>query len=650
MTKRIARFLVLTALTVCRPVLATVQIFPTFSIPVVTRDAILIAGPDSRRLLCLEPSGAVRWTHDVRELSSFGSFDDRDFFVQDGRRVFRLNARTGAPAPLITLGAEEAIAIDPQANIAWSASTGVSKRFVFRDPHTLRPLWRDDRIESVTAFDDKSLYALTAVRHPDAESEGFTMSDATIRKVDRTTGRTIWSHALHDGQTIETRGTIIGGYLAIVDGYMPTSVTVLDTTSGKVVRDVASTDWGSRGVFDVDKKSADEAFVLETMRTPDPDRLTTVSFPDLSPKSSIALPAKENLFFYIEGDVLVTSGIYSAAGFNLIDGTKLWEIGHQVLMTRPVHGALYASRSDRKNDVAILESIDLQTGAETIVYSEPLPESLTAAVRERAEKEWREKADKERAARDKARNAEEEKLRPAIGSEICLRYDRSGMLDIREYWILQKDGTAEYVDADRNSPAMRMRGRWWKTSDGGYEIRGTPLVRSVETERLSVDIGVNANIPLLADLRDVLEAFVQTHSGNVTAEDLRTLAVRAPGCPPEASPYCSGENERLLDVFARDPIKPDVSVSDLASLIEAIDRYRKNLADADVLRFRLRSYRRFTFADWIDAHSYWRHKPGDAESEIDSSEVHAPAMFIVAPCSEVAETLHGFGNAIVIEH
>src|SRR5262249_15641023 len=154
------------------------------------------------------------------------------------------------------------------------------------------------------------------------------------------------------------------------------------------------------------------------------------------------------------------SGIYSVAAFDFANGTKLWEIDHQLLIGRPNHGVLYASRS--VGDEAVLERVDLATGSESPIYKEQLPAELTMAARQREQEKWEALHQRSEAAKERRltqeREAAEKTEREHARKEICLRFDNSGMLDVREYWILHPGGEAEYIDAGRNFSLFRTKG------------------------------------------------------------------------------------------------------------------------------------------------------------------------------------------------
>src|SRR5450755_4528778 len=102
---------------VASPVVADVEVFPTFSEPVVAGESVLIASPDSKRLVCIDGAGHVRWTKVIRKLVSFGLLDEDHFYAQDGRRVSRLTIEKGARSPIITLPAGESVTIDSESAI-----------------------------------------------------------------------------------------------------------------------------------------------------------------------------------------------------------------------------------------------------------------------------------------------------------------------------------------------------------------------------------------------------------------------------------------------------------------------------------------------------------------------------------------------------
>ena len=636
---------------------ADVRIAPTFAGFAIAGHFILLVSPDHKRLICVDDTGAVRWKKSVPDLGGFGELDDHTFYLQDGGRVFRVNAATGSPALAGSIPRRQLIAIDARAGLAWSSPNDfLTRQFVARDPVTLRRLWNDPRIESVADADERRLFVVTVTRHP--EKDGYTMSGATLLALDRADGHDLWSHPLTDGQTPEVRAAVVGPYLAFIDGITSSTIVLLDRATGRVVTSRASSDFGSEGLFDISSNGSAELLVLQALAHDAPDRLTTLSVPELRSLTSIPLVAKENLSFFVDGETIVTSGIYSIAAFDRATGNRLWQIDKQRLIQRPAGGRLFATLNE--NDTAILEQIEVGTGIEKRLYEEPLPPALTAAALARQEEEWQRK---EKQAKEE-RHSTEAKQRLPIGKNICLRYDRSGMLDVREYWLLSRDGTAKYVDIDPQTQSFRAFGRWRKSGDT-YEIDGTPLVRDIVADGVSVGVGIKPNVALLADLRDVIEAFLFARPAQQTfsREDLDQLQVRRPGCPPEAKSWCSGD-QLFVDV-AKEPTIPEEPAhrDSLDHIAHAIDDYIRDAAHADRLRFRLREYRSYTYAEWLDPHSYWSTgKAGDAEREIDSAldfqqfathdaarnAAREPALFRLCACGELERELARETNVLTI--
>ncbi|HWS72706.1 MAG TPA: PQQ-binding-like beta-propeller repeat protein [Thermoanaerobaculia bacterium] len=632
---------------------ASVFIDPTFSEPSIAGKSLLVSAPGSERLICLSDAGKVQWQRTVKDLRSFGELDERSFFVQQGRKVSRIESQTGESSPIATLPAGERIDFDPEAGAAWSTDVDWSRRkFVFRDPKSLRAVWRDDRIESVAAIDTDRVFVMTATRQYE-EDRAYRISDATLRALDRASGRELWAYRLHDSQALAIRAGVRGERIALLDGAMASRLTLLSIRTGEAIASLESSATGSEGFLHFAWTADDEVAVLEFKGSATPDLLATYSVPDFRMKGSMPLPVRENLFFYREGTVVVTSGIYSLAAFDAMSAKKLWELDHQVLIRRPRNGRLFGSRSDETRNMAVLESIDLATGVETTLYQESLPAPKPPTA---AERRARQNAERKRKKEKEERARKEANERPPVGDELCLRYDQSGMLDVRDYLLLHRDGSVELVDADKNSPAIRMSGRWRKLGDATYELTGLPLVRNVEAANLTVPVGVRANLPLLRELRDGIEAFERAHMGQATftEEELRTLEVREPGCPPEALAYCDFEGKRIVSVSPplSYPPKP-VAADDLDALLHAIDAYLLDGHSAGTLRFRLRDYRSMRYAEWLDPHSFWKHAPRDAEREIDSAlesrrfsdatESVEPALFRLDRCSNVATALQRVG-------
>lgn len=338
---------------------ATVIIYRTFGTPGVIGDSIVVASPDEKRIICLGKDGRKRWVQSVS--GGFGQFDDTSVYVQEGRAVSRIAIATGKKTRIARMPPGEVLFVENRRHIAYSISTDFAKKlFIFRDPMTFAPLWRDDRVESVVEALPDRVFVVTAERH--YTDEGYTVGNAALRALDRKTGHELWSLTLNDHQAMSVKVAIVGRHAIVADETYNVRLHVIDIDTGRVEHDADSTAIGSKGVFDLEP-AGDRVLALETMRDEKaPDRLTTLAVPSLQREEELPLPAHENLFFFSSGDVLVTSGIYSVAAFDLTTKSKLWEIEHQLLISRPEGGVLYASYSDPERKRAVLERVDLRSG------------------------------------------------------------------------------------------------------------------------------------------------------------------------------------------------------------------------------------------------------------------------------------------------
>ena len=622
---------------------ANVIIFRTFSDPIVLKNAIVIETPDTKRILSVTPEGRVLWRLSARTVTTFGELSENEIYLQRRGRVFAADVTTGKERQLGAIARNELIAFDSQLNLAYSVSARFDqKQFVVRDPVTLQALWSDDRVEQVIAATESALIVLTAVRTYD--KEGYRAKDAAARALARSDGHELWSVKLSDERAYGIRAQMVERWFVCLDGdYYTGRLLVLDPGTGRSVAEKKVD-----GLLDLESAGPGQLQVLIGEKPE--DRIATLTLPELSEVASMPVPARENLFFHRDGPFIVTSGIYSIAAFNSDDGKKLWEQNRQLLIAHPRAGVMYASYSDREQHRAVLERIDLASGRSTELYFEPLPPER----KESAIHRWRRMRAEERAARAEARAETErrqleERIRPTIGRDLCLRFDDTPLAGHAEYFHLFPDGRAEYVDANSNFRPLRMKGRWWKEDDG-YEISEMPLVADISTDSIKVDVGVLANVELLSELEDVIDAFLKNHpSASVLKRDVNSLTVQAPPCPEEARSYCDAAGNRRISLAA--------SGDQVSVPREELERIRRKIntyvveGRQDRLRFQLKSYRSYYYAVWLAGHNLWR-PPLTPEIEIDaaleSRSGIEPWGFRVAPCTEVMAKIGKLRNIIDI--
>ena len=231
----------------------------------------------------------------------------------------------------------------------------------------------------------------------------------------------------------------------------------------------------------------------------------------------------------------------------------------------------------------------------------------------------------------------EERRAPA-GEELCLT--RGGEHFLR----LRRNGSFEYARFRSGAAPLEVSGRWRVHADGTYELFDSPLVRDVQVGQLYVAIGLEANVPLVGELRAFVQSFLAAHRSDViTPEQLRTLHVRLDHCPPERGGSCESAQGSLGVFFVPSSLSTAdrVARSDVESLLVALDDYARD-PDKGVLRFRLDAHRSYRFANWLDLHSFWKQDPDllrreidwtvDSRSDRDSSRL--PNVFYLLRCKD----------------
>jgi hypothetical protein len=123
-----------------------------------------------------------------------------------------------------------------------------------------------------------------------------------------------------------------------------------------------------KGEFDDLSASGDYLMVLEGAGGPGQARLYTCSLPECGRNPGLLLTAKEILRFQVHGDYILTWGIYDAACFSRTTGKRLWQKG-QIDWSEPFGSEMIAADFSFKGSTARIVSINLQTGAERVLFA-----------------------------------------------------------------------------------------------------------------------------------------------------------------------------------------------------------------------------------------------------------------------------------------
>jgi hypothetical protein len=102
--------------------------------------------------------------------------------------------------------------------------------------------------------------------------------------------------------------------------------------------------------------------------------------PNCAKGPGILLRAKEILRFQSYGDYVLTWGVYDVACFSRNTGERLWQKG-QIDRTAPIDARMVAADYDRKKSSARIISIDLKTGAQSVLFEQRVTKNDEASFR-----------------------------------------------------------------------------------------------------------------------------------------------------------------------------------------------------------------------------------------------------------------------------
>lgn len=480
---RLAAAVVLALLVV--PLRANVCFVRTFGYPLTAGRYLLVANANRDRIVCLTTEGTKVWERRVGHLLALDERDERSFLMQDGRNVYSVDAPSGALRNVGRVPRHEAVTSWPERRATWSFREPLSDHFAWLDPDTYRVLWRNHAVEHVLEVLPDRVIVSTASRVYE-ENGAFQWRDLAVCALDRETGRELWRVALPDSFPVE-HAVSVGGVLIIGTGEPGhDSLLALDPAFGRIVKRL-----------DGDYRSAarlDDEHIVAIRSVDGHDSLATLHVPDFVTADEMPAPAQENLILHLDGHVAVTQGIYSIAAFDLASKAKLWEIRHQMFPTPPSGGSMFAALA--RDDMAVLQRVDVGTGAEQTLYREPIPPVPASELRAEA----RARAALERSKRRK--RAAEVRRRPRLGSEICLAFDHGMVTNIAQYLHLRASGEARYTNlGDSDSPPVSALGRWRRTGRDELELQLDDATYA------KLQVGLANSVPLRTTLRITFEPY-----------------------------------------------------------------------------------------------------------------------------------------------
>ena len=358
----------------------TVVFQPTFGHPLVYSDRIVFPSVDGKSLIGIDKEGGQKWRIQFPEGISVQRWDDAYVLVQTGQQVFQIDVREGAQSKLVTMPKSQYLSVDEDDHSLLIATDTRfdHHRVQILDPANYKPIWESSIIESVIQVTPAMVIAVTAERliEPHGSYQlkkpalcGYTRSDGSVR----------WSVPLEDASLVTSAFSdhflVIVERLRVYEGDAGSEqLRVLNPETGAILSQL-------RGEFDDLSASEDSLTVLEgTFGAPGEARLYTCMLPNCAKGPGILLRAKEILRFQSHGDYVLTWGVYDAACFSRITGERLWQKG-QIDWTAPFDARMVAADYDRKKSSARIISIDLKTGAQSVLFEQRVTKKDKASFR-----------------------------------------------------------------------------------------------------------------------------------------------------------------------------------------------------------------------------------------------------------------------------
>lgn len=357
----------LVALAAVMPALGTSIVFPTYSIPILADETLIVLSADRMDLIGISKAGKELWR---RQLSSEGSlFTHRSgkTMLTQGASVSSLNPKDGALKPLFSSDPKvKWLRYSSESNLFWGPLEGEEPALALFDGVTHACLATEQRGETM-AYADADLVVLAKGRRKAEKGGSFSFSNGWLEALNRETMNKAWLAQFENQPWPDHHVVRCGAYLVCDDG---SDILVIDAENGEVRRRPAVKHEDALGPNGLRNDNGALTYLTSKLNFGDFNKseqtLYKLSVPDLKILESRVVKVIEAVSTEKVGDLLITDALYRTACFSH-DGTKLWE-HFQMHRTSAVDGVIYFS--DYKKGVARMGALDVVTGEQRIFISE----------------------------------------------------------------------------------------------------------------------------------------------------------------------------------------------------------------------------------------------------------------------------------------
>jgi outer membrane protein assembly factor BamB len=344
--------------------------FPKFSRAIFQQDRLIFTTPDSKRVLCVKLNGEKVWETSYANSAELIEGPASDALLQTGNVVSAISPGTGALKKQFSVE-------DANDSVGYSqildAFVSHDRRFRERnlkiiDKQTGRPVWRTKELENFVCATPDLMVGLAVTRRNN--SKGYTLEKPSLYAFDRKTFRKKWSVPVNGSQLHAS--SFNAPFLVYADG--ESSLAVLDCRTGlkQITKQVEVPHYGR--IINVTSRGDQIAWFASKMNRKDFDQsehfLHFCTLPDLSEQKVTTLRVIEISRISFESGFIISDALYRTACFRE-DGEKVWE-RFQSERTPVIDNRIYFS--DYLNGITRIGVIEVPTGKEAILYSEPVAE------------------------------------------------------------------------------------------------------------------------------------------------------------------------------------------------------------------------------------------------------------------------------------
>jgi outer membrane protein assembly factor BamB len=348
-------------------------VFAKFSAPIIQDNRLVFTSPNAKRLLCVNLDGKVAWEQKFEFPIRLFTGPENEALIQTGKVVSSVFPKSGEFRALFTVeGENDGVTYTRKLGCFVSHDLRFQQRmFKILDRKTGKAIWKTRDIEDIICGMPDLIVCLAAERIP--SERGYSFGKASLDGYDRRSFTKRWSVPLPEGSGVPyVPAAFNAPYLVYTEGR--TSLAVLDCTTGRkrLTKELQVPEYGQ--ISDLEIYEGQLVWLTHKMARGDFNNtehlLHFCTLPELREEKTVVLRLIEIARISFEGGYIISDALYRTACFQP-EGEKVWE-RFQMERTSVVNNRMYFSDYHKKT--TRLGYVDVPTGKETILYSEPVDE------------------------------------------------------------------------------------------------------------------------------------------------------------------------------------------------------------------------------------------------------------------------------------